>query len=103
MFETAASDIVKIKARTALLPLITTVLLRCSYIIKRLFHVAVAVIRAETEEEVNDQLLKELEVIFFKFIDRIQLECKDKMRDDFDTLTRIIDWDLLHGFVTLEE
>lgn len=103
MFETAASDIVKIKARTALLPLISIVLKRCSYIIKRLFHIAVSVIRMESEEEVNDQLLHELEHIFRKFVEEIEIQCKDKMKDDFDTLTRVIDWDLLHGFVTLEE
>ena len=103
MFETAASDIVKIKARTALLPLISTVLKRCSYIIRRLFHIAVSVIRTESEEEVNDQLLSELERVFTKFIEEIESACKDKMKDDFDTLTRVIDWDLLHGFVTLEE
>ena len=103
MFETAASDIVKIKARTALLPLISTVLKRCSYIIKRLFQIAVSVIRTETDEEENDQLLRELEGVFFKFVDGIEFHCKEKMKDDFDTLTRVIDWDLLHGFVTLEE
>ena len=103
MFETAASDIVKIKSRAALLPLISTVLRRCAYIIKRLFHVAVAVIRSETEEEMNDQLLHELESIFGKFVETIQIQCREKMMDDFDTLTRVIDWDLLHGFVTLEE
>lgn len=103
MFETAASDIVKIKARTALLPLITIVLRRCSYIIKRLFQIAVSVIRVESEEEVNHQLLNELESVFGRFIEDIEVQCKDKMKDDFDTLTRVIDWDLLHGFVSLEE
>ena len=103
LFESAASDIVKIKARAALLPLISVVLKRCSYIIRRLFDIAVSVLRCEEEVELNDHLISELDRVFCKFIDNIESQCKDKMKDDFDTLTRVIDWDLLHGFVSLEE
>merc|ERR1711939_928731 len=68
VFETAASDIVKIKARVALLPLINTVLNRCSYILKRLFSISTCVLKTELEMEPNDHFLSELRVIYDHFV-----------------------------------
>ena len=70
---------------------------------QRLFHIANTVINTEVETTPNDHFLQELEKVFNQFVDEIARKCKEKMGDDFDTLTKVIDWDLLHGFTALDE
>lgn len=100
VFEIAASNIVKIKARASLLPLINIVLKRCTYIMKRLLDIAISVIQSEYHfaEQPNEHFLLELGKIYAQFLDEVESRCKGKMSDDFDTFTKVIDWDLLTGF-----
>ena len=100
VFEIAASNIVKIKSRSTLLPLISIVLRRCSYILKRLLDIAIAVIQSEYHfsESPNEHFLIELGKIYSAFVEEVETKCKEKMLDDFDTFTKVIDWDLLSGF-----
>jgi GTPase SAR1 family protein len=108
LFEAAASDIVQMKAKRALLPLIQYILRRCAYIMKRLFDVAVNVI---TKEEAHtfgiigqyEQFQKELRGVFNGFIEKTQRECEQKALDDFGTFTKILDWDLMTGVSEYKE
>ena len=102
-YETAASDIVKMKAKNSLFPLIRIVLERCSYILKRLFNITNSVILSEGEVSVNDLFLSELDKIFEAFLNELSATCMEKMFDDFNTLTTVIDWDLFYGFTNLDE
>jgi len=107
VFEIAASDIVKMKARTSLLPLVGCALKRSSYIMKRIFEISVAVIGSQemllldpNTESIgkNDRFLTELCRVYNDFVDGIESRCRARMIDDFESLTKVIDWDLLSSY-----
>lgn len=114
-YETAASDIVQIKTRTTLIPLASIVLKRCIYIMKRLFDIAYAIISSKHKssspssfiqigEEDNYSVISEYEQfgnvlrsVYDDFVKRVAIECEKKIYDDFETFTKILDFDLLSG------
>lgn len=44
-----------------------------------------------------DQFCSELQRVFSGFIEKTERDCREKLKDDFDAFTKIIDWDLLSG------
>lgn len=119
LLEAAASDIVQIKARQTLAPLLDVILRRVTYVMRRLFDIVTQILRDEAAAAaqmartsahedlgmigVYEQFLAELRRVFYAFLERVEQECRAKLRDDFDTFTAIIDWDLLGGFSELHE
>lgn len=111
-FESAASDIVQIKSKKVLLPLIEITLQRTSYVMKRLFTIAVDVIKGGEDQfdDSNPSLLAsydlfiaDLQHTFSEFIEGIERDCKSKLIEDFSTFTKIVDWDLLNGIESVRE
>lgn len=109
IFETAASNIVQIKARRTLQPLINVVLQRCAYIMKRLFDVSVEILRREDDDKgvaivsLYEQFMEELRRCYCGFVDKIENECRGRLKDDFEAFTKILDWDLFIGFGDLKD
>lgn len=94
------------KAKHVFLPLIDIVLQRCSYIMKRLFPIAIDVIRADRDQEsigilsVYERFINELRSVYESFIDKIESDCRMRLKDDFVMFTKIVDWELLGGAST---
>eukprot|EP01101_Sappina_pedata_P002287 TRINITY_DN12531_c0_g1_i1.p1 TRINITY_DN12531_c0_g1~~TRINITY_DN12531_c0_g1_i1.p1 ORF type:complete len:934 (-),score=360.41 TRINITY_DN12531_c0_g1_i1:13-2775(-) len=118
--ENAASDIVQFKARKELRPLSFIALKRSSFIMKRLFKITISVIQTEdqrdtmvlgTENPQNrlgllcqySQFVEELCRVYESFIDKVCSNCSDKLRDDFDSLTKLIDWDLIDALSDINQ
>lgn len=87
------------------MPLISVVLKRCSYIMKRMFEISIAVLSNEWPKdsqqavvERNERFLSELKRVYQEFVDQVEERCRVKIMDDFESLTKVIDWDLLTGF-----
>ncbi len=89
------------KAKHVFLPLIDIVLQRCSYIMKRLFPIAVDVLRADRDQEsigilaVYERLIHELRTSYESLIEKIETDCRARLKDDFVMFTKIVDWELL--------
>ncbi|KAH3742895.1 dynamin family GTPase [Pelomyxa schiedti] len=110
IIESAASDIVQMKAKQTLRPLIDIVLSRTSFIFKRLFEIAMAIlVQGDNQDpEVTkvahfDGFIAELRTVYNTFIDNTETQCRLKLFDDFDTFTRILDWDLLGGLGAIKD
>lgn len=99
--EAAAANLVQMKAKQIFLPLIDIVLQRCTYIMKRLFNIAIHVIKHDRDNKsigiltVYDKFVVELKNTYELYIDNIEKDCKARLKDDFIMFTKIVDWDLL--------
>ncbi|KAL6054695.1 putative Interferon-induced GTP-binding protein Mx2 [Balamuthia mandrillaris] len=105
VYETAASDIVQIKARQEFLPLIDVVLARCTYIMKRLCDISISVMKSTDSGVLNvyEPFVEELRSNYYKFVDQTETVCRDKLMDDFETFTKVLDWDLVSGLSELKD
>eukprot|EP01133_Synstelium_polycarpum_P000414 gene414-491_t len=108
IYELAATNIFQIKSRKVLLPLIDIVLQRCSYIMKRLFDISVGILNQEESNGMNtialyENFMTELREKYYKFIETIEEDCKVRLKDDFDTFTKIVDWNLLSGMSEIKQ
>jgi hypothetical protein len=94
---------VQIKARKELQPLIDVVLARCSYVFKRLCDIGISVMKGGESGVLNvyEPFIKELRAVYGGFIDSVEELCRSKLMDDFETFTKILDWDLLTGLSDL--
>eukprot|EP01132_Coremiostelium_polycephalum_P003597 gene3597-4479_t len=102
IYEVAATNIFQIKSKKVLLPLIDIVLQRCTYIMRRLFDIGVAILRQDHTDQSHtvalyEQFLVELKKKYYSFIETIEKDCKTRLLDDFDTFTKIVDWNLMCG------
>jgi len=43
-----------------------------------------------------DQFVKELQSVYDTFVESVELSCRAKLKDDFVSLTKMIDWDLVN-------
>ncbi|KAF2073270.1 hypothetical protein CYY_005432 [Polysphondylium violaceum] len=101
-FEVAATNIFQIKSKKVLLPLMDILLQRCSYIMKRLFDISVSILKKDDSESSHtvslyDHFLTELKAQYHGFVESIEVDCRNRLRDDFDMFTKIVDWNLLNG------
>eukprot|EP01103_Thecamoeba_quadrilineata_P020001 TRINITY_DN8375_c0_g1_i1.p1 TRINITY_DN8375_c0_g1~~TRINITY_DN8375_c0_g1_i1.p1 ORF type:complete len:842 (-),score=179.78 TRINITY_DN8375_c0_g1_i1:3-2528(-) len=111
ILETAASDIVQFKSRKVLQPLSNVAMKRCVYVMKRLFEVALSVLNTDQWTEttgtglltLQHQFIDELHRVFDQFVSDTEASCSAKLRDDFDSLTKMMDWDLIHGLTEINE
>ncbi|EFA76188.1 dynamin like protein [Heterostelium album PN500] len=108
IYELAATNIFQIKSKKVLLPLIDIVLQRCTYIMKRLFDIGVSILNNEEGHEMNsvalyEHFITELRARYYKFIEEIEADCKIRLKDDFDTFTKIVDWNLLGGLSEIKQ
>eukprot|EP00027_Filamoeba_sp_ATCC50430_P017323 CAMPEP_0168573610 /NCGR_PEP_ID=MMETSP0413-20121227/18631_1 /TAXON_ID=136452 /ORGANISM="Filamoeba nolandi, Strain NC-AS-23-1" /LENGTH=604 /DNA_ID=CAMNT_0008606881 /DNA_START=1 /DNA_END=1816 /DNA_ORIENTATION=- len=101
--ETAAANLVQMKAKQVFLPLIDIVLQRCSYLMKKLFPIAVDVLKHDTDHKgigilsVYERFVHELRSTYETFIDKIEHDCRTRLKDDFVMFTKIVDWEMLHS------
>ncbi|EGG18151.1 dynamin like protein [Cavenderia fasciculata] len=105
IYELAATNIFQIKSKKVLLPLIDIALQRCSYIFKRLFDIGVSILSNEEYHTVSlyASFLEEFKSQYFTFIKEIEADCKTRLKDDFDTFTKIVDWNLLNGLNEIKQ
>jgi hypothetical protein len=50
---------------------------------------------------VYEPFIKELRAVYGGFVDNVEELCRSKLMDDFETFTKILDWDLLTGLSDL--
>ena len=104
--ETAAANLVQMKAKHVFLPLIDIVLQRCSFIMKRLFYIAIHVIKFDRDQKsvgilsVYEKFTSELQNTYDNCIDKIEQDCRIRLKDDFIMFTKMVDWDLLTSNTT---
>ncbi|GAM21736.1 hypothetical protein SAMD00019534_049110, partial [Acytostelium subglobosum LB1] len=108
IYEVAATNLFQIKSKKVLLPLIEIVLQRCTYIMKRLFDISVSILNNEDSNGLNsvslyEHFVSELRIQYYKFIEEIEADCKVRLKDDFDTFTKIVDWNLLGGLSEIKQ
>ena len=91
------------KAKQVFLPLIDIVLQRCSYLMKKLFSIAVDVLKHDSDHKgigilsVYERFVHELQATYETFIDNIENDCRARLKDDFVMFTKIVDWEMLHS------
>eukprot|EP01117_Protostelium_nocturnum_P012903 TRINITY_DN4779_c0_g1_i2.p1 TRINITY_DN4779_c0_g1~~TRINITY_DN4779_c0_g1_i2.p1 ORF type:complete len:736 (+),score=227.12 TRINITY_DN4779_c0_g1_i2:69-2276(+) len=101
LLENAAANLVHMKAKAVFLPLIDIVLQRCSYLMKRLFGIAIEVIKNDTDRKtigilsVYERFMNELRSTFHNYIDKTEDDCRTRLKDDFVMFTKMMDWDLI--------
>lgn len=112
--ESAASDIVQIKLINVLRPLIDILSKRTAYILKRLFDISLEILTSDqmsvsvSESEtyrllsVYPNFVGKLKEVYSDFVDDIEHHSKLKLREDFDTFTKIVDWSLLSGLSEIQ-
>eukprot|EP01126_Amoeba_proteus_P033607 TRINITY_DN3306_c0_g1_i14.p1 TRINITY_DN3306_c0_g1~~TRINITY_DN3306_c0_g1_i14.p1 ORF type:complete len:344 (+),score=64.79 TRINITY_DN3306_c0_g1_i14:981-2012(+) len=107
LFEAAASDIVQAKAKKTLLPLITLLLQRCSFIMNHLFSITINTILTHESSSCGighcDSFIKELRNFYHGFVEKTKSQCETRTLDDFTAFTKILDWDLMSGLSDLTE
>eukprot|EP01105_Mastigella_eilhardi_P002304 TRINITY_DN1282_c0_g1_i1.p1 TRINITY_DN1282_c0_g1~~TRINITY_DN1282_c0_g1_i1.p1 ORF type:complete len:782 (-),score=270.13 TRINITY_DN1282_c0_g1_i1:25-2370(-) len=101
VFEAAASDIVQMKARGTLKPLIDVVLSRCAYIMRNIFDIAMGTLQDDADVDPAtyrvahfEGFVVQLRTVYNGFVEATEAACRLKLKDDFDTFTKILDWDL---------
>lgn len=101
VLDTAAANLVQIKAKDILLPLLDVLLQRATYIMKRLFSVSVEVLKKEKNGvgilSVYERFMTELRESYFRFIEKTENDCRARLKDDFIMFTKIVDWDMLNS------
>lgn len=82
IFESQATNIVQIKSRRNLQPLIDIVLQRCTYVMGRLFDISVEILKKEEDDKgvaivsLYEHFMQELKGKYFSFIDSVEAECR---------------------------
>lgn len=82
--------------------MIHIVLQRAAYVFERMFDISVNVLKLEPDSEYGmlgcyELFQNELRQVFRNFVRETEGKCKEKLKDDFDTFTKVIDWDLING------
>eukprot|EP01126_Amoeba_proteus_P010719 TRINITY_DN1421_c0_g1_i17.p1 TRINITY_DN1421_c0_g1~~TRINITY_DN1421_c0_g1_i17.p1 ORF type:complete len:379 (+),score=74.31 TRINITY_DN1421_c0_g1_i17:1585-2721(+) len=108
LFEAAASDIVQAKAKKVLLPLISLLLSRCSFIMNHLFDITVNALVIHESQSFGilgryDSFVKDLKTCYVSFVEETRARCEAKAMDDFSAFTKILDWDLMSGLSELAD
>jgi len=50
-----------------------------------------------------EPFITELKNVYHRFVDTTESDCRVKLMDDFETFTKIMDWDLISGFANLKD
>lgn len=120
VLEAAASDIVQHKSKKVLQPLLDIALARCSYIMRRMFDISLAVLTPLGSEDATaattpvsaatvsaaagftrlarfDQFISQLRKVHCDFVAKTEANCRAKLRDDLDTFTALqLDWSMVN-------
>jgi hypothetical protein len=100
-YEAAASDLVQLKAKKVLHPLLETATHRSFYIMNRLFDVAVAVIQKDNFELATvstcEAFMDAFRSIYTGFLTAIHKNCHENLLEDIKTFTEVLDWDILRA------
>ncbi len=94
-YQSAASDLVQLKSKRALFPLLNLTLQRARKIIDRMFDVAIAVVARDDFESSsvgsNHAFCNSFRGVFAEFVDGIFANCSAKMTDDVKSFTEVLD------------
>lgn len=101
-YNAAAANILRIKAKTTLRPIIVTLVKRSSYIITRLFPIAMEVLQ-QSGHALHPQLQGELDSVFRSFVKRVTDHCREHMEAEFESLTKVIDQNLLQQAIAIPD
>jgi hypothetical protein len=94
-YETAASDLVNLKAKQVLHPILHTTAQRTRYIMGRLFDVAVAVVHRDDVDMSTvgacTAFRESLRQTYSDFLDGLFVTCCNKMLEDVNSFTEVLD------------
>ncbi len=94
-YETAASDLVNLKAKQVLHPILHTTAQRARYIMGRLFDVAVAVVHRDDADMsavgACAAFRDSLHQTYAEVLDGLFVKCSDKMLEDVNSFTEVLD------------
>ena len=83
-------------------PLIHTLVKRSTYIMTRLFPIAIEVLQ-QSGQGFHPQLQGEIDSVYRSFVKRVADHCKEHMDAEFETLIKVIDQNLLQQAISVPE
>jgi intergrase/recombinase len=96
-YDRGASDLAQKKCRSIFRPLIAVLLERSKFIMQNLFKTVISYMSSNKKYSMFSAFFTELQTISEQFVENVLLDVKKKTNDEFDTFTKIMDWDLM-GF-----
>jgi len=109
-YDRGASDLAQKKSRSIFTPLIDVLLNRCRYLMRNMFSMVVqhmltqdSLVKQQQQsqkENASDEhpyaaFFDELQTVADKFLDKLLVDIKNKTNCEFDTFTKIMDWDFI--------
>lgn len=95
-YDRGANDLAIKKSDMIFRPLISVLMDRSKYIMKRTFEIVISHILKDTSQ-VHYRLFEELKRISEKFVDEILLDVCQKTNEEFETFTKIIDCNIIEN------
>lgn len=95
-YDRGANDLAIKKSDMIFRPLISVLIDRSKYIMKRTFDIVITHILKETSP-VHYKLMDELKKISEKFVEEILVDVSEKTNEEFETFTRIIDCNIIEN------
>ncbi|KAL0490286.1 dynamin, partial [Acrasis kona] len=94
-YDRGASDLAQKKCKSIFQPLIQVLMNRSKFIMTCLFKIVVDYMSADKNMERYKGFFDELQSTSEKFINSVLVSVRAKTDDEFDTFTKIMDWDLM--------
>jgi succinate dehydrogenase flavin-adding protein (antitoxin of CptAB toxin-antitoxin module) len=96
-YDRGASELAQKKCKAVFKPLVDILLARSRYLMKQTFRM---ILKHQHDESPScrkfKQLLKELQIICEQFLEKVLHDVRGKTDTEFDTFTRVMDWDLMN-------
>lgn len=95
-YDRGASDLAQRKCRTIFQPLIEILMKRSKFVMHRMFEIVTQYMATSLENGGKYKgLFDELRKVSELFVDKVLVDVRGKTNEEFDTFTKIIDWDLI--------
>jgi succinate dehydrogenase flavin-adding protein (antitoxin of CptAB toxin-antitoxin module) len=94
-YDRGASDLAQKKCRSIFQPLIDVLMQRSKFIMISLFKIVIQYMASDPNLVRYSQFFQELKKVSEEFIDKVLIDVRAKTDDEFNTFTKIMDWDLM--------
>lgn len=94
-YDRGASELAQKKCRSIFQPLIDVLMVRSKFIMSKLFHIVLEHMANDSVNTKYKPFFEELQKVSDSFIDKVLVDVRHKTDDEFDTFTKIMDWDLM--------
>jgi hypothetical protein len=95
------SDLAQKKCKTIFIPLIDVLVQRIRFIMKSIWKTVINyILDSQIIQEKFKTFFENLQKISDEFIEKVLIDVRNKIDDEFLTFTKIIDWDLLGIYKT---